>query len=145
VRKRIITSELINFASPLKHPDPISQMPLPFTNKLLTMTSILRSAGVVLALFLFTTTTSCYQYRVLNTESDPSTEYQDTILHSYAWGLIQKPKVFNVPNCDNTNAIDEVTLSKNVGQSLLTWITFGYVSKVKVQWRCSKPCPRVED
>jgi hypothetical protein len=87
---------------------------------------------------------SCYQYRVLNTNNDPATEYRDTIMHAYAWGLINKPKDFHVPNCTESNAIDELTLSKNLGRSLMTWVTLGFVSSVKVRWKCHKPCARVD-
>lgn len=88
---------------------------------------------------------SCYHYRVLTTQSDPATEVQQKVLWSYAWGLINKPKDFVVPNCDNNNALDEVTMTTTFGGSLLTIITLGIVSPVKVQWRCHKPPQRVGD
>jgi hypothetical protein len=98
----------------------------------------------ILTVFLLFTliagTPCCYQYRVLNTNNDPSTEYREATMHSYGWGLWNKPQNLHVPDCSTSNALDEVTLSKNVGQSLLTWITFGFVSTVKVKWRCHKPC-----
>ena len=84
-------------------------------------------------------------YRVLNTKSDPSTEYQTRILWSYVWGLINKPNEFHVPNCTDSNAIDEVVFSKNFGQSLLTFVTLGIVSPVNVKWKCHKPCQRISD
>lgn len=82
----------------------------------------------------------CYHYRVINTNNDPSTEYRDTVMWSYAWGLVNKPQNFHVPNCPETTAIDEVVFSKNFGQSFLTIITLGIVSPVGVKWRCHKPC-----
>jgi hypothetical protein len=99
---------------------------------------------VVILSAVLSTTQSCYQYRVLNTNNDPSTEYQEIVLKSYAWGLVNKPKDFHVPNCDNSNAIDEVTFAKSAGQSILTMITLGIVSKVTVRWKCHKPCERVD-
>lgn len=97
-----------------------------------------------LFVLLMLSSQSCYQYRVLNTNNDPSTEYQTKVLHSYAWGLVNKPKDFHVPNCSTSNALDELTFSKSFGQSLITCITFGIVSPVQVKWKCHKPCPRID-
>jgi hypothetical protein len=94
-----------------------------------------------LFLLVIVSVLGCYHYRVLNTNNDPSTEYEKKVLWSYAWGLINKPKDFHIPNCDNSNAIDEVEFSKKFGQSLLTVITLGIVSPVEVRWKCHKPCP----
>lgn len=88
---------------------------------------------------LFVSIQSCYHYRVLNTNNDPSTEYQQTVMWSYAWGLVNKPKDFHVPNCTNNNALDEVRFSKNFGQTVLTLVTLGIVSPVEVKWKCHKP------
>ena len=96
-----------------------------------------------LLLLIIVSTQSCYQYRVLNTNNDPATEYQTKVLWSYAWGLVNKPQDFHVPNCSTSNAIDEITFSKNFGQSILTVITLGIVSPVQVKWKCHKPCQRV--
>ena len=91
-------------------------------------------------------TESCYHYRVINTRNDPGTEYRDTVMRSYLWGLVNKPQNFHVPNCaDTCAALDEVVFSKNFGQSILTAITLGIVSPVKVEWKCHKPCQRVID
>jgi hypothetical protein len=97
----------------------------------------------LLILFLVSTQ-SCYQYRVLNTNNDPSTEYQRKVLRSYAWGLINNPKDFHVPNCNNSNALDELIFSKNFGQSVVTCLTLGIVSSVEVKWKCHKPCLLVD-
>ena len=98
--------------------------------------------NLLIALLLISTQ-SCYQYRVLNTNNDPSTEYQKTIMWSYAWGLVNKPKDFHIPNCGTSNAIDEVLYSKKFGHSVLTLVTLGIVSSIEVKWRCHKTCQRV--
>ncbi len=86
---------------------------------------------------------SCYHYRVINTKNDPGTEYRDTVMRSYLWGLVNKPQNFHVKNCtDSCAAIDEVVFSKNFGQSFVTIITLGIVSSVKIEWKCHKPCQR---
>ena len=101
-----------------------------------------QSPPILTVMFVFvmiTATPGCYQYRVLNTTNDPSTEYREAKMSSYGWGLWNKPQNLHVPNCNTSNGLDELTLSKNVGQSLLTWVTLGFVSIVKVKWRCHKP------
>ena len=86
---------------------------------------------------------SCYHYRVINTKNDPGTEYRDTVMRSYLWGLVNKPQNFHVPNCTDTcAALDEVVFSKNFGQTFVTVITLGIVSPVKIEWKCHKPCQR---
>ena len=98
--------------------------------------------NVLLACF-FVLTQGCYQYRVLNTNNDPSTEYQQSVMWSYAWGLVNKPKDLHVPNCGTSNAIDEVLFKKKFSHTVLTLLTLGIVSPVEVKWRCHKPCQRV--
>lgn len=103
--------------------------------------------GTVKKLFLVLLVLSvlgCYHYRVINTNNDPSTEYQKKVMWSYAWGLVNKPQNFHVPNCNNSNALDEVQFSKNFGQSLITFFTLGIASPVEVKWKCHKPCQRVD-
>src|SRR5678810_185120 len=84
---------------------------------------------LVISILFIITTESCYHYRVINTRNDPGTEYRDTVMRSYLWGLVNKPQNFHVPNCTDTcAALDEVVFSKNFGQSFLTVITLGTVS-----------------
>jgi len=101
---------------------------------------------LVLSILFVVMIQSCYHYRVINTKNDPGTEYRDTVMRSYFWGLVNKPQNFHVRNCtDSCAALDEVVYSKNFGQSFVTLITLGIVSSVKVQWKCHKPCQRVID
>jgi Bor protein len=99
----------------------------------------------VLFILAIVTIQGCYHYRILNTNNDPATEYRDTVMWSYAWGLVNKPQNFHVPNCPETTALDEVVFSKNFGQSFLTVITLGIVSPVRVKWKCHKPCEVITD
>ena len=100
---------------------------------------------LVLSILFIITLQGCYHYRVINTTNEPGTEYRNTVMWSYAWGLVNKPQNFHVPNCPDSSSagIDEVIFSKNFGQSILTGITLGIVSPVKVQWRCHKKPQRV--
>ena len=101
---------------------------------------------LILCILFIITTESCYDYRVINTRNDPGTEYRDTVMRSYLWGLVNKPQNFHVPNCaDTCAALDEVVFSKKFGQSLITVITLGIVSPVEVKWKCHKPCQRVNE
>ena len=101
---------------------------------------------LALCILFVVITESCYHYRVINTINDPGTEYRDTVMRSYLWGLVNKPQNFHVPNCaDTCAALDEVVFSKKFGQSILTVITLGIVSPVKVEWKCHKPCQRVNN
>ena len=109
----------------------------------MTSTSSMRPVKNLLVAIILVSTQSCYQYRVLNTNNDPSTEYQKTVMWSYAWGLVNKPKDFHIPNCTTSNAIDEVLYTKKFGHTVLTLITLGIVSPIEVKWRCHKPCQRV--
>jgi hypothetical protein len=85
---------------------------------------------------------SCYQYRILTTAPDPSTEYQKQVLWSYAWGIWNNPKDFTVKNCLDSTGIDEVLVTRNAGSVLLTIVTIGIVSPVTVKWKCHKPRQR---
>ncbi|MBC7826673.1 MAG: hypothetical protein H7122_02920 [Chitinophagaceae bacterium] len=109
----------------------------------ITTSSFTQQSRNLLFVVIVFSTQSCYQYRVLNTNNDPATEYQKTIMWSYAWGLVNKPKDFHIPNCTNNNAVDEVLFKKNFGHTVLTLFTLGIVSPVEVKWRCHKPCQRV--
>ena len=102
-------------------------------------TCVLKHALYILLLI---GTQSCYQYRVLNTTNDPATEYQKKVLWSYCWGLVNKPRNFVVPNCQDNNALDEVQFRTNFGYSLIMVASLGILAPVQVQWKCHKPCPR---
>lgn len=102
------------------------------------------SAFAISCMFFLITasTTSCYHYRVLTTNSDPATEYQKKVVYSYLWGMINSPKDFVVPNCNNNNALDEVRVTTNLGYSILTVVSLGIFSPLEVKWRCHKPPKR---
>ena len=105
---------------------------------------LLKPVRIFLLALLIVSTQNCYHYRVLNTNNDPSTEYEKRVLWSYCWGLINKPKDLHVKNCNNSNAIDEVQFSKNFGHTLLTLVTLGVVAPVEVKWKCHKPCQVID-
>jgi hypothetical protein len=105
-----------------------------------------KTSILILFIVFIVALSGCYHYRVINTHNEPGTEYRDTVIRSYLWGLVNKPQNFHVPDCtDSCAALDEIVISKNFGQSFLTVITLGIVSPVKVQWKCHKPCQRIID
>lgn len=98
-------------------------------------------------LTLFATTlflSSCYSYRVA-THAQAGTEPSKPVTaHSFFWGLVQKPAQIHTPICDSlgVNGMAEVTVKTNLGYALITVVTLGIWSPMKVQWKCSKPCKK---
>jgi len=84
---------------------------------------------------------SCYTYRVA-THAQPGTEFQSRTAHSFFWGLVQNPKEIATPVCDslNTNGVALVQVKSNFGYSLITVLTLGIWSPMRIEWKCSKPC-----
>jgi hypothetical protein len=84
---------------------------------------------------------NCYSYRVA-THAQAGTEFQTRTAHSFFWGLVQNPKEISTPICDslNTNGVSIVQVQSNFGYSLITVLTLGIWSPMKIQWKCSKPC-----
>ena len=87
---------------------------------------------------------SCYSYRVA-TNAQPGSEVSKPVTaNSFFWGLIQKPKEIHTPICDSlgVNGMAEVTMKTNFGYALITVVTLGIWSPMKVQWKCGKPCKK---
>jgi hypothetical protein len=84
---------------------------------------------------------SCYTYRVA-THAQPGTEFNSRTAHSFFWGLVQNPKEISTPICDslNVNGVALVQVKSNFGYSLITVLTLGIWSPMKIEWKCSKPC-----
>jgi hypothetical protein len=85
--------------------------------------------------------TNCYSYRIA-THAQPGTEFQTRTAHSLFWGLVQSPKEITTPICDslNVNGVSVVQVQNNFGYSLITVLTLGIWSPIKLQWKCGKPC-----
>lgn len=93
--------------------------------------------GVAAALFL-ALNAGCYHYRVRVPDPTPATEPQHKTVHSLAWGLLSKPQDVNAITCAPSNALDEVRVTTNFGYTLLTALTLGFWSPLRVEWRCAK-------
>jgi len=85
--------------------------------------------------------TNCYSYRIA-THAQPGTEFQTRTAHSFFWGLVQSPKEIATPICDSldVNGVAVVQVQNNLGYSLITVLTLGIWSPIKLQWKCGKPC-----
>lgn len=88
---------------------------------------------------------SCYNYRIA-TQAQGGAEVSKTTAHAYFWGLLQKPPTIKTPICDwlEVNGLAEVTMKSNFGYSLITVVTLGIWSPMRVEWRCGKPCKKNE-
>ncbi len=88
---------------------------------------------------------SCYNYRVA-TQAQAGTEVNKATAHAFFWGLAQKPPTIQTPICDSleVNGMSEVTMKSNFGYSLITVVTLGIWSPMKVEWKCSKPCKKTD-
>jgi hypothetical protein len=87
---------------------------------------------------------SCYTYKV-STQAQPGGEYSTITAHAFFWGLVQKPKDYiHTSVCDSlgVTGVSEVVVKTNLGYSLITVVTLGIWSPVKVKWKCSKPCKK---
>jgi len=100
-----------------------------------------RTAVWLLTMSLFFS--SCYSYRVA-THAQAGTELSATVTHSLFWGLVKKPKEIHTPICDSlgVNGMSEVVIKNNLGYSLITVVTLGIWSPMKVEWKCGKPCKK---
>ena len=105
-----------------------------------------KNVVILWILILGCTTSSCYSYRIA-THALPGTEVSKTVTaHSLFWGLVQNPREIHTPICDSlgVNGMAEVSMKTNFGYALITVVTLGIWSPVKVEFKCSKPCKKSE-
>jgi hypothetical protein len=87
---------------------------------------------------LFVLCTGCYHYLVAAPHFDPADEWHSRTIHSYAWGLVNKPQMALAHECEDSNAIDQLRVSTNLGTTLATVLTLGIWSPLKVEYKCAK-------
>ncbi|WP_225414541.1 Bor family protein [Stigmatella hybrida] len=92
---------------------------------------------VATALFL-SLNAGCYHYGVQVPAPAPATEPQRKTVHSLAWGLLNKPQDVTAITCKPSNALDEVRVTTHFGYTVLTALTLGFWSPLRVEWRCAK-------
>ena len=84
----------------------------------------------------------CYHYRVIPPQPNPATEYQQKTAHALFWGLLERNTT--AFDCES-NALDEVEVTTNVGYLLIAAVTAGIWVPMRVRWRCSKEETEVGD
>jgi len=79
----------------------------------------------------------CYHQYVAVSRPDPEVRSGSKTVYSYAWGLLHSNDTVAV--CPETNAIDQLEVKANFGQTMLGLLTLGIVVPRRVTWRCSRP------
>jgi hypothetical protein len=87
---------------------------------------------------LFVLCTGCYHYYVAAPRFDPADEWHSRTINSYAWGLVNKPQMALAHECDDSNALDQVRVTTNLGTTLATVLTLGLWSPLRVEYKCGK-------
>jgi len=88
----------------------------------------------------------CYHHRVLASKGNSATTYATKNVYSLFWGLAKKPNIdvshqdgatTQAPGTCESNAINEVRVTSNLGYAAVTVFTLGIYSPLKVQWMCA--------
>jgi hypothetical protein len=87
---------------------------------------------------LFVLCTGCYHYYVAAPRFEPADEWHPRTLNSYAWGLVNKPQMALAHECGDSNALDQVRVTQNLGTTLATVLTLGIWSPIRVEYKCAK-------
>ncbi len=103
-----------------------------------------RETAIVCLLSISIFFSSCYSYRVATKDLEGAEATGTITTHSFFWGLAQSPKEIHTPVCDTlgANGMAEVTVKNNFGYSLITVVTLGIWSPIKLEWKCAKPCKK---
>ena len=92
--------------------------------------------GVLLAVSVGTVV-GCYHQYVAVARPDPEVRSGSKTVYSYAWGLLHSKDTVAV--CPETNAIDQLEVRANFGQTMLSILTLGIVVPRRIRWQCSRP------
>jgi hypothetical protein len=94
-------------------------------------------------LVLLAAAAGCYHEYVAVAKPDPMPQAVSKTVYSYAWGLVHSRDTVAV--CPRTNAIDQIEVRSNFGQTMLGILTLGIVVPRRVIWHCSRPREPVTD
>jgi hypothetical protein len=97
----------------------------------------LRCGSQILVLAATVSVASCYHQYVTVAHPDMEVRPSSKTVYSYAWGLIHSKDTVAV--CPETNAIHELEVRANFGQTMLGLITLGIVVPRRVTWHCGNP------
>lgn len=95
----------------------------------------LRPLGDLAILGLLILLSGCYHVRVTAPDPNPATEYEQRTTHGLFWGLVQRDT--RAINCQS-NALDEVEVTTNLGYLVLSVATLGIWVPMRVRWKCAK-------
>jgi hypothetical protein len=93
--------------------------------------------GLAAATAAAAVTAGCYHQYLAVARPDPEVRTGSKTVYSYAWGLVHSKDTVAV--CPETNAIDQLEVKANFGQTMLGLLTLGIVVPRRVLWRCSRP------
>lgn len=111
-------------------PIPVGHLWL-FSHRFIVMSIILVHIGFL---------QGCYSYKIVVPKDDPATHAPTKkTVTSYFWGFA-KP---TIKPCVESNKINDVQVTTNVGYMLITIVTLGIVAPVQVEYHCS-PTPQIE-
>jgi hypothetical protein len=96
---------------------------------------ILNPAARCLALLGMTA--ACYHQYVATAKPDPMPAAESKMVYSYLWGLVHGKDTVAV--CRRSNAIDQIEVKANFGNTMIGILTLGIVVPRRVIWHCSRP------
>lgn len=81
----------------------------------------------------------CYRFRIgaEGAAGVSAPHYESKTVWYLGWGLFGD---FPVASCNN-QPIAEVVMTSNLGYDLITVLTLGFASPIRMQWRCAAPTP----
>lgn len=109
----------------------------------------IRWAALVAVALATTSLTGCYHFHVYQIGgaegreqgNQPATEWQDSTLHGFFWGLLRQD--LPIDNCHLANGqrigIEEMRVDTNLLYVFASALTLGIWVPVDVGWRCAKP------
>ncbi len=94
--------------------------------------------------FLIVSLSSCYSFKVA-TIAQEGTDPVSIKTRSFFWGFLPDPPTISTPLCDSLGSLgmSEVKLKRTFGNSFVTLITLGIYCPATLEYRCSKPCPKI--
>lgn len=102
------------------------------------MRGIRRAAVLSVLLLGASASSACYTVRAQAPGVVPNPETEGKVVWSFAWGLVQATP--QITNC-NEAPLSTVTTKNNFGFALLTVVTLGLVSPMRIEWNCAGDDP----
>jgi hypothetical protein len=79
----------------------------------------------------------CSLYRLQDPHRFPgSAQHEHRVVWSFLWGAVVQP--VQIDSC-NGQPVEEVQVRSNLGYSLITVLSLGLASPVRLEWKCAAP------